>query len=53
MSEPITRYQNFINGQFTDLSGDEVENYNPASQVLLSTTPQSSEQDVDLSLIHI
>lgn len=50
MSEPITRYQNFINGQFTDFSGAEIENYNPASQVLLSTTPQSSEQDVDNAL---
>lgn len=50
MSEPITRYQNFINGQFTGLSSAEIENYNPANQTLLSTIPQSSEQDVDNAL---
>lgn len=50
MSEPITRYQNFINGQFTDFTGAEIENYNPANQELLSTIPQSGEQEVDNAL---
>ena len=47
MSKTITRYQNFINGQFTDFTGAEIENYNPANQELLSTIPQSGEQEVD------
>lgn len=50
MSEPITRYQNFINGQFTALTGAEIENYNPSNQMLLSTIPQSNEQEVDHAL---
>lgn len=50
MLEPVTRYQNFINGQFTGLSNAEIENYNPANQELLSTIPQSNEQDVDNAL---
>lgn len=50
MLEPITRYQNFINGQFTGLPAAEIENYNPANQKLLSTIPQSNEQDVDNAL---
>lgn len=50
MLEPITRYQNFVNGQFTALTGAEIENYNPSNQMLLSTIPQSNEQEVDHAL---
>ena len=50
MSEPITRYQNFVNGQFTALTGAEIENHNPSNQELLSTIPQSNEQEVDYAL---
>jgi len=50
MSESITRYQNFINGQFTALTGGEIENFNPSNQKLLSTIPQSNEQEVDHAL---
>lgn len=50
MLEPITHYQNFINGEFTGTPEDEIQNFNPSNQMLLSIIPRSSKQDVDDAL---
>jgi len=45
----IKHYSNYINGSFTE-SSNRIEVFNPATEALISTIPDSDNNDVDLAL---
>lgn len=49
MNNNIKHYSNYINGQFVK-SNDRIEVFNPATEELISTIPESSEDDVTFAL---
>ncbi|MBD1572040.1 aldehyde dehydrogenase [Vibrio sp. S17_S38] len=49
MENNIRNYNNYINGVFTD-SDDKINVYSPATELLISTIPSSTEQDVQHAL---
>ena len=50
----MEKIKNYINGKLVESSsGNYIDNYNPASGKVYSLVPDSNEDDINLSLIHI
>ena len=51
---PMNEYLMYINGEFCEASdGGRFESINPSTGEPWATAPAATEEDVDLSLIHI
>ncbi len=46
----ITRYQNFVNGAFTEHTGDYFQVLNPSTKEVLAEAPNTSKEDTDAAV---
>ncbi|AMS06234.1 aldehyde dehydrogenase [Acidipropionibacterium acidipropionici] len=46
----ITRYQNFVNGAFTEHTGDFFQILNPSTKEVLAEAPNTSKEDTDAAV---